>query len=56
MKTTTKKHWVNGYQTRGGYHKTLALQFFNIGILIAWTKMPNKYSERKLSIELFKLI
>ena len=36
MNKTEKKHWQNGYQVRGGWHKTLALSLWNYAIMIAW--------------------
>lgn len=34
MTQTEKKHWQNGYQIRGGWHKTYALSIGSIGIIL----------------------
>lgn len=51
MKTTTKKHWQNGHQLRGGWFHTLNLSAFNYGVMLTWGTLPNT-----LTIQLFKLI
>lgn len=60
MITTTKKHWVNGYQVRGGWHHTLAFSLFNRGIMFSWGTMPERggfpEQKTKLKIELYKLV
>lgn len=48
---TAKKHWVNGFQTRGGKnHLSLTLSFKDKGLLISFYK-PIKH----LSFDLFNL-
>lgn len=48
MKKTEKRHWVNGYQVRGGWHKTLSLSSFNYAVMFSWG--------RGLVVELYKLV
>lgn len=37
---TLKKHWVNGYQTRGnGGFKSFALSLGNYAIMLCWGKL-----------------
>lgn len=47
MTHTEKKYWENGYQIRGGWFKTWAFSFGDIGIMI---------TNGKPLIEIFKLI
>lgn len=58
MKKTLKKHWVNGYQVRGGWHKTLTLSLLSYAVMFSWgnnqTKL--KYNPNRLLIEFYKLI
>ncbi len=49
MRKTERKHWVNGYQIRGGWHKTLAFSVGNLAVLLAWGRNLPK-------IELFLLV
>jgi hypothetical protein len=55
MNTTEKIYWSNGYQIRGGWFKTLALSFANIGILFCWGNKPQKQGFYK-SLQFYKLI
>ena len=55
MNTTEKIHWLNGYQVRGGWFKTLALSFANIGILFCWGNKLQKQGFYK-SLQFYKLI
>jgi hypothetical protein len=50
MKTTHRKHWVNGYQIRGGWHKTFTMSCYFYAVMFSWG------GKSKLQIELFKLI
>ena len=50
MKTTEKKHWVNGYQIRGGYFKTLNLSVLNYGLMFSYPIF------NKLKVKFYKLI
>jgi hypothetical protein len=37
---TAKKHWVNGYQERGGgKHKTFALSLGNYAVMLSWGQL-----------------
>jgi hypothetical protein len=37
---TSKKHWMNGYQERGGgKHKTFALSLGNYALMLCWGKI-----------------
>ena len=56
MKTTTKKHWKNGHQIRGGWFHTINLSLGNYGIMISWGELPNGCRKDKLEINLFRFI
>lgn len=51
MIKTEKKYWVNGYQIRGGWFKTLNLSILSYGVMFSWGKkgITNR-------IKLFKFI
>jgi hypothetical protein len=49
MRKTEHKHWVNGYQIKGGWHKTFTFSAGRLAILLAWGRgLPQ--------VELFWLI
>lgn len=50
MIKTEQKHWVNGYQIRGGYFRTYTFDIFALGFMLVW----GKGVRARLSI--FKLI
>jgi len=56
MKTTTKKHWVNGHQIRGGWFHTYTASFGRYGVMLSWGKLPNGYRVDRLKIDFYKLI
>ena len=50
MIKTEKKHWVNGYQIRGGYFKTFNLSIFNRGVMFSYPVA------KKIEVRFYKLI
>lgn len=40
MIKTEKRHWKNGYQVRGNWHKTLAFSLFNVAVMFIWGTRP----------------
>lgn len=56
MKTTEKRHWVNGHQLRGGWHHTFCLSIFSLGVMFSWGELPNGYRKDRLKMKAFKLV
>lgn len=56
MTNTQKKHWVNGYQNRSGWHNTITMSLFGFGLMIAFGINPYNDNKRFVQIESFKLI
>ena len=42
MIKTEKKYWQNGYKKMGGYFKTFAISFLNIGVMFCYGKGVRK--------------
>lgn len=56
MTNTQKKHWVNGYQNRSGWHNTITMSLFGFGLMIAYGINPYNDNKRFVQVESFKLI
>jgi len=41
MIITSKRHWQNGYQVRGGWHKTLALSIGRLAVMFSNGQAPH---------------
>ena len=50
IKTTEQKHWVNGYQLRGGYFRTLNISLLGYGIMFSYP------IANSINVTLFKLV
>lgn len=52
---TERKHWINGYQTRGGKRfKSLALSFFFFGVM--FTSYIQDSGRKSYDIDFYKFI
>lgn len=57
MRTTEKKHWVNGHHIRGGFFHTVAFQIplTDKAVMISWGQ-GKKAPAFKLKAQLYKLV
>jgi len=56
MEKTEKKYWINGYEVRAGWFRTINFNLWNIGIMFV-LMYPNKSCGKfPVSVSIFKLI